>query len=40
MRYNYLDLTRDLKKRYNMKVTVIPVAFRELGKIPKVLVKY
>ena len=38
-RDKYLDLTRELKKLWNMKVTVIPMVVDALGKIPKGLVK-
>ena len=34
-----LDLARELKKLWNMKVTVIPVIIGALGTIPKGLVK-
>ena len=33
-RDEYPDLTRELKKLWNMKVTVIPIVFAALGKIP------
>ena len=35
----YLDLARELKKIWIMKVTVIPIVIGELGTIPKGLVK-
>ena len=31
----YLDLARELKKQWNMKVTVIPIVIGTLGKSPK-----
>ena len=34
-----LDLARELKKRRNMKVTLIPIVIGALGTIPKGLVK-
>ena len=34
-RDEYLDLARELKKLWNMKVTVIPVVVDALGTIPK-----
>ena len=34
-----LDLVRQLKKLWNMKVMVIPILIRALGTIPKGLVK-
>ena len=33
--YKYLDLARELKKWWNMKVTVIPIIIGALGTIPK-----
>ena len=39
MRDKYLDLDRELKKLWNMKVTVIPIVISVLGTIPKDLVK-
>ena len=38
-RDKYLDLTRELKKLYNMNVTVIPIVVGTIGTIPKGLVK-
>ena len=35
----YLDLTRKLKKQWNMKVTVIPIVVGALGTVPKGLEK-
>ena len=35
----FLDLARELKKLWNMKVTVIPIGIGALGTIPKSLVK-
>ena len=37
-RYKYLDLARELKKLWNMKVTVIPVVIGALGIVIKGLV--
>ena len=34
-RDKYQDLSREQKKLWNMKMTVIPVVIRELGTIPK-----
>ena len=31
----YLDLARELKKQWNMKVTVIPILINVLGTVPK-----
>ena len=31
----YLDLARELKKLWNMKMTVVPIVIGALGKIPK-----
>ena len=31
----YLDLARELKRLWNLKVTVIPIAFGELGTISR-----
>ena len=39
-RDKYIDLTRELKKLWNMKVTVIPVVIDALGTIPKGLIKW
>ena len=36
-RDNYLDLARELKKLWNMRVTVIPIVIGELGTIPQAL---
>ena len=38
-RNKYIDLARELKKLWNMKVTVIPIVIGALGKIPKGLLK-
>ena len=35
----YLDLARELKKLYNMKVTVIPIVIGALGTVTKGLVQ-
>ena len=35
----YLDLARELKKPWNMKVTVIPIVIGALGTVPKWLVE-
>ena len=35
----YLDLTRELKKLWNMRVKVIPIAVGALGTVPKSLEK-
>ena len=35
----YLDLAGELKKLWNMKVTMIPIVVCALGTVPKVLVK-
>ena len=35
----YLDIARELKKLWNMKVTLIPMVVYALGTIPIVLVK-
>ena len=35
----YLDLVRELKKLWNMKVTIIPIVIGALGKVTKGLVK-
>ena len=35
----YFDLTRKLKKLWNMKVTVIPIVNGTLGIVAKVLIK-
>ena len=38
MKDKYLDLARELKKLWNMKVTVIPIVIGALGTITKGLV--
>ena len=38
-RYKYLDLVREFKKIWNMKMTVIPIVIGALETIPKGLVK-
>ena len=38
-RDKYLDLARELKKLWNLKVTVIPIITGELGTVPKGLVR-
>ena len=35
----YLDLTRELKKLWNMKVTIIPIIIAAFGTVIKVLLK-
>ena len=35
----YLDLARELKKQWNMKVTIVPIVIGELGTITKGLLK-
>ena len=35
----YLDLARELKKLWNMKVTIVPIVIRALGTITKGLLK-
>ena len=35
----YLDLTRELKKQWNMKVTIIPIIIGALGTVTKGLVQ-
>ena len=35
----YLDLARELKKLWNMKVKVVPIVIGALGTIPKALEK-
>ena len=37
--YNYLDLTTELKKLWNMKVTIIPIVIRALRTVIKRLIK-
>ena len=32
---NYLDLARELKKLWNIKVTVVPIVIGTLGMVPK-----
>ena len=39
IRYKYLDLVRELKKQWNMKVTVIPIRSGTIRTIPKGLLK-
>ena len=39
MKDKYLDIVRELKKLWNMKVTVIPIIIGALGKVMKGLVK-
>ena len=34
-RYKYLDLVRELKKLWNMKVTIVPIVIGALGTITK-----
>ena len=38
-RDNYLDLARELKKLWNMKVTIVPIVIDALGTITKGLLK-
>ena len=38
-RNKHLDLARELKKLWNMKVTVVPIVISVLGTIPRGLVK-
>ena len=38
-RDKYLDLARELKKLWNMKVTVLPIVTHALGTVTKGLVK-
>ena len=35
----YLDLARELKKLWNMKITIVPIMIGALGTITKVLLK-
>ena len=35
MKDKYLDLVRELKKLWNMKVVVIPIIIGALGMVPK-----
>ena len=39
MRDKYLDLARELKKLWNMKVTIIPIVIGAFGTVTKVLLK-
>ena len=39
MRDKYLDLARELKKVWNMKVTVIPIVIGVLGTVTRALVQ-
>ena len=32
---NYLDLARELKKQWNMKVTIVPIVIGDFGTITK-----
>ena len=36
---NYLDLARELKKLWNMKITIVPIVIGALGTITKGLLK-
>ncbi len=38
-KHNYLDLARELKKLWNMKVTIVPIVIGALGTITKGLLK-
>ena len=38
-RDNYLDLARELKKLWNIKVTIIPIVIGALGTVTKGLLK-
>ena len=38
-RHKYLDLARELKKQWNMKIMVIPIVIGVLGTITKILIK-
>ena len=38
-KYRYYDLGRELKKLWNMKVTLIPIVIGALGTVPKGLVQ-
>ena len=38
-RDKYLDLVRELKKLWNMKVTIIPIVIAAFGTVPKGLLK-
>ena len=38
-KYKYLDLARELKKLWNMKVTIVPIVIGVLGTITKGLLK-
>ena len=35
----YLDLTRELKRLWNMKVTVIPIVISAFGTVTKIFIK-
>ena len=35
----YVDLSKELKNLFNMKVTIIPIAIGALGTLPKGIVK-
>ena len=39
MKYKYLDLARELKKLWNMKVTLLPIVIGTFGTITKGLLK-
>ncbi len=39
MRGKYLDLARELKKLWNMKVTIIPIVIGAFGSVTKGLLK-
>ena len=39
MRYKYLDLARELKKLWNMKVTIIPIVIGAFGTVTNELLK-
>ena len=38
-REKYLDLARELKKQWNMKVTIVPIVIGALGTVTKGLVQ-
>ena len=38
-RYKYLDLARELKKLWNVKVTILPIVIGALGTVTKWLVQ-
>ena len=40
MKDKYLDLVRELKKLWNMKVTIVPIMIGALGTITKGLLKF